>query len=94
MKPPLPTDPLTRAWVVLLLLCAASTLIAALDALAVAPVVVGALILLLSWMKARVILSRYLGLWRAPTWRAGFNWVLGLYCLLLLGLYLVPDFAS
>ncbi len=82
--------PLTRAWCVLILLSAASTAIAALVSLDAAPTVMGVAILFLAWIKARVILSRYLGLWQAPSWRTGFNWVLGVYCLLLLGLYLVP----
>lgn len=86
----MPTDPLTRAWLALLLLCGASTAIAALVTRGLAPVAVGVAILLLAWLKSRVILSRYLGLWKAPTWRSGFNWALGFYCLLLLGLYLAP----
>lgn len=85
-------EPLLRAWLLLLLLGAGSTLFAVLDLRGVAPAAVGGLILMLSWLKARIILSRYLGLWRAPTWRAGFDWVLGFFCLLLCGLYLVPEF--
>lgn len=81
---------LTRAWLVLLLLSGASALIAALVAWGFEPAAIGAVILLLAWVKSRVILSRYLGLWQAPAWRAGFNWFLALYCLLLLGLYLIP----
>ncbi len=83
-------DPTVRAWFSLLLLSGASVLIASGAANTLPAGATGALVLLFAWMKARVILSRYLGLWRAPSWRAGFNWVLGLYCLLLLGLYLVP----
>ena len=48
------------------------------------------IILTLAWLKARVILGRYLGLAAAPFWRRGFNLSLALFCLLLLGLYLVP----
>ena len=83
-------SPLTRAWLTLLLLSLGSTLIAAAVSRGFAPAAAGVAILLLAWLKARVILSRYLGLWQAPGWRAGFNWVLGFYCLLLLGLYLIP----
>lgn len=50
----------------------------------------GAIILALAWAKARVILARYLGLAQAPFWRRGFETALALFCLLLLGLYLVP----
>lgn len=86
-------SPLTRAWIVLLALSGGSTLIAAAVTAGIAPVIAGAAILMLAWLKSRVILSRYLGLWQAPAWRAGFNAVIGLYCLLLLGLYLIPAVA-
>ncbi|WP_068116794.1 hypothetical protein [Tropicimonas marinistellae] len=86
--------PLTRAWSALLLLSGLSTVIASLVTRGLAPVAVGGAILVLAWLKARVILSRYLGLWKAPGWRAGFNWVLGFYCLLLLALYFVPTVVS
>ncbi|MDV7143267.1 hypothetical protein R3X27_11295 [Tropicimonas sp. TH_r6] len=86
--------PLTRAWLILLLLSGASALIAALVAQSFAPAALGAVILFLAWMKSRVILSWYLGLRQAPAWRAGFNWVLALYCLILLGLYLIPALGS
>lgn len=85
---------LTGAWLALVLLSGASTVIAVMVSRHAAPAVVGVVILLFAWMKSRVILSRYLGLWRAPSWRAGFNAVLGLYCLLLLGLYLIPALAA
>ncbi|WP_371227274.1 nitric oxide reductase F protein [Roseovarius sp. 2305UL8-3] len=50
----------------------------------------GCVILCLAWAKARVILSRYLGLCNAPFWQRGFDIALGLFCLVLLGLFLVP----
>lgn len=87
-------EPLTRAWFALILLSGASTVLAGMTSLNAAPALAGAAILLVAWMKARVILSRYLGLWQAPAWRAGFNWVLGIYCLFLLGLYVVPALAA
>jgi hypothetical protein len=83
-------DPLLRAWGALIGLSLGSTAQSLwhwppnLGALA------GALILTLGWLKARVILSRYLGLSAAPFWRRGFGLALGLFCLLLLGLYLLP----
>ncbi|MDT8328592.1 MAG: nitric oxide reductase F protein [Roseovarius sp.] len=86
----MPRDPLLRAWVALMALSLGSTLISLwhwppdLTALA------GALILTLGWLKARVILARYLGLVAAPFWRRGFGLCLALFCLLLLGLYLLP----
>ncbi|POF27742.1 nitric oxide reductase F protein [Roseibium marinum] len=85
-------DATTRAWVTLMVLSGASVLVALTGGASFGGSVAGALILLFAWMKARVILARYLGLWRAPAWLSGFNWVLGLYCMLLLGLFLAPDF--
>jgi len=83
---------ITKAWLQLLLLSAASVLLATGLAQSAGVALTGSLVLLLAWMKARVILSRYLGLAEAPAWRSGFNLVLGLFCLLLLLLYLVPVF--
>lgn len=83
-----------RAWVALLVFSLLSTLIAAavgggrLDAGLVAGG--GTATLLLAWMKARVILSDYLGLRAAPFWRRGFMLVLTIYALVLAGLYLAP----
>lgn len=87
-------DPILRAWLSLLVLSGASVLVAYIVPAGFNQAAIGAVILLLAWMKARVILSRYLGLWQAPSWRSGFYWVLGFYCLLLLGLYLIPAFAG
>ena len=88
------SDPVTRAWLTLLTLSAATVLATLLIALPAAQSAVGAVVLLLSVLKARIILSRYLGLWQAPTWLSGFGWVLAFYFLLLLGLYLLPAFRS
>ncbi|MCV0427400.1 MAG: hypothetical protein K5905_18220 [Roseibium sp.] len=87
-------DPTTRAWLVLLLLSGASVLAAVLAGGSFSKSVIGVFVLLFAWMKARVILSRYLGLWQAPTWLSGFNWALGFYGLLLIGLYLIPAFTA
>jgi len=83
---------LTRAWIALLTLSAASTLVS----VAMShgsfsrhmALVGGITILVFGWIKARIILSRYLGLSRAPNWLRGFDMVLGFYSLLLLCLYL------
>jgi hypothetical protein len=48
------------------------------------------MILTLAWLKARVILGRYLGLVNATFWARGFGISLALFCALLLGLYLIP----
>jgi len=85
-------DPLLRAWAALMLLSLGSTVIARLVGTGglgrASGLVAGAAILALAWAKARVILARYLGLAQAPSWRPGFEIVLGVYALGLLGLYL------
>lgn len=84
------TDPLMRAWAWLLALSLGSTVVSLWawpDGLAP---LAGATILVLAWLKARVILARYLGLAAAPFWRRGFDISLALFCLLLLGLFLLP----
>jgi len=54
----------------------------------------GVAILLFAVVKARIILSQYLGLAQAPFWRHGFNGALTLYGLVLLGLYRAPWLAA
>ncbi len=50
----------------------------------------GIAILVLAWLKARLILAAYLGLAAAPFWRRGFEIALAAYGLLLAALYLIP----
>lgn len=83
-------DALTRAWIALVALSGGSALVAAAAGAGGDRRLAGAAILALAVIKARVILARYLGLWRAPSWRRGFNLSLSLLALLLLGLYLIP----
>lgn len=84
--------PVTRAWILLLALSVASTLLslgAARGAFTGSAVTLGgAAILALAWTKARTILNAYLRLDEAPAFRRGFGLALGLYALLLLGLFL------
>ncbi|MAN99693.1 MAG: nitric oxide reductase F protein [Roseovarius sp.] len=82
-------DPLLRAWGWLIGLSLCSTGVSLWHWPATLTPLAGALILTLGWLKARVILGRYLGLEAAPFWRRGFDIALALSCLLLLGLYLV-----
>lgn len=82
-------DPLLRAWGWLIGLSLCSTVVALWHWPATLTPLAEALILTLGWLKARVILGRYLGLEAAPFWRRGFDIALALFCLLLLGLYLV-----
>lgn len=81
---------LITAWLVLTGLSLASTLIASLPPLPGGPVVAGVVVLGLAWLKARVILSQYLGLIAAPAWRRGFGLTLALFCLVLGALYALP----
>ncbi|WP_226779067.1 cytochrome C oxidase subunit IV family protein [Oceaniglobus trochenteri] len=82
--------PLERAWLALILLSGASTVLAELVDSGFDTRITGSIVMLLAFLKARVILSRYLGLAAAPRWRGGFNLCLGLFCIALLGLYLAP----
>lgn len=81
---------LLRAWIALLVFSAGSTLLSLWDIPTEWKFGAGVAILTLSWLKARIILQRYLGLAQAPFWARGFNIGLALSCLLFLGLYLVP----
>ena len=79
-------NPVTKAWALLIALSAASTLIAAsglqgrMLALAVLP---------LAWIKAQLILNRYLHLSQAPPIARGFALSLGVFMALLIGLAVV-----
>lgn len=84
------TDPIVKAWASLIGLSGASVLVSLLLGSSVPEAAIGAAVFFLAWLKARVILLRYLGLWEAPAWAAGFSWVLALYGLLMLTLYLIP----
>ena len=84
----LKTAPLTRAWILLIALGILSVVAAGLVDVGIDRRITGAMVLLLALFKARVVLSQYLGLWAAPSWRRGFNLTLTAFCLLLLGLYL------
>lgn len=81
-------DPLLRAWVWLVALSIGSTIVA-LTLPRLQATVAGVVILTLAWLKARVILARYLGLAAVPAVAFGFGLVLGLFMLAALGLYLV-----
>jgi len=83
-------DPLLRAWGWLIALSLASTTITFWTWPPPLTSFAGILILLLAWAKARIILARYLGLACAPFWRRGFDIALGVFCLMCLGLYIVP----
>ena len=86
----MPADPLLRAWGALIVFSLGSTAVSLWHWPPALTAAAGGVILLLAWLKARVILGRYLGLVAAPSWRRGFGLALALFCLLLLGLYLLP----
>ena len=78
------------AWGMLMLLSLGSTLLSWPEIWAYWPVAGGVGALLLAWLKARIVLSRYLGLQAAPFWLRGFEISLALLVLLLLALYILP----
>lgn len=82
---------ITRAWLILLALSAASTFVSlnvTLQRPDAIPFLGGVVILLLAWAKARLIAARYLDLAEAPGYLRGFSLVLALFMAALLGLYL------
>lgn len=84
-------QPITRAWLLLLALSAASTAVSfniTTPLSAQVPLLGGVVILLLAWAKARIIAARYLELAQAPGYLRGFSLVLALFMAALLGLYL------
>ena len=83
------SDPLVRAWLALVALSALATAVSLLrpDSPPWAGTVAGAAILVLAWLKARVILDRYLGLAEVPGARRGFGAGLGAFALAALALY-------
>lgn len=82
-------DPLVRAWAVLIALSALATAVAVLrpDAPRSVVIAAGAVILGLAWLKARVILNRYLELASHPGPRRAFGAVLAMWALAALVLY-------
>lgn len=75
-------DMLTRAWLTLIALTAATAAIAGLDGR-----VAAAGLLALAWLKARVILGRYLHLHDAPGWLGAFMLPLAIWMLSIATLY-------
>ena len=84
--------PMTRAWLTLLALGLVTTTLAAapVGAMSPAAALVSALILIVAWIKMRLILRNYLELRHSRTWSRIFDWILGVFSLALHGLYLIP----
>lgn len=78
-------NPLTRAWLSLLVLSTASAL---LTILPLSSPVLSAGILILALSKARIILARYLDLTHSPAWLSGFTNVLTGFAMVIFGLSL------
>lgn len=76
-------DPLLRAWLALVALSGLATVLSLHSGR-----VFGAAILLIALVKARLILSRYLGLAQVRSWLSGFSAACSLLGALLLALYL------
>lgn len=81
---------LFRAWGALIVLSLGSTVLSMIVLPDLWVAVAGVSILVLAWIKARIVLARYMGLARAPAWQRGFDICLGLFAAMLIGLYLVP----
>ncbi len=79
---------LTRAWLILIALSMATTVFAGVLPEAGAGFVVT--VLVLAGVKSRVILSDYLGLRTAPTFRRGFGMILVGFLSLAMLLYALP----
>lgn len=77
-------DDLTRNWLWLLTLIAATVLVAGIEGR-----IAAAVLLLLAWAKVRAILARFLHLDRAPDWLAAFRVPLAIWLAVLWGLYAV-----
>ncbi len=79
-----------RAWIQLMALGAITTGLAqAIDGEQTG-VIAGAAILVVAFLKSRIVLKNYLGLALAPSWQGGFDLALGAFVLLALTVYLVP----
>lgn len=81
---------LMHTWIWLIALSGGSAIVAYVASHGVDRRITGAVILTLALFKARLILSRFLGLAQATGWLSGFSWVIGLVGVLILGLYLIP----
>jgi len=84
--------PLINAWIALIVLSLATTALSIAGSDKTWVPVTGTAILLIAWIKARLVLARYMGLAAAPSWQGGFDICLGIFVLVLGGLYLAPAF--
>lgn len=80
--------PLIVAWAGLAVLSAATTLITLAPAGAGSRILAAGSLLLLAGLKARLILTHYLGLRGSRFWRGGFTLALAIFLLVAFALYL------
>lgn len=81
---------LARAWMALIVASIVSTGLALLPVPAGWSAAIGIAILVVAWIKARIVLARYMGLETVPAWQHGFDLCLGAFTLLLISLFLAP----
>lgn len=84
----MPTRGISQAWITLAALSAATTLLTLYRAGNEARSIIAAAVLLLAGLKARVILSRYLGLGTSRFWMRTFDLAIGGFLVVAYGLYL------
>ncbi len=86
---PRPSRSLVLAWLGLAGLSGVAAAIALAAGQGLARPVAGVAIMAVALLKARIILSRYLGLDRAPGWLSGGMWGIGAWALVILALYML-----
>lgn len=73
------TRSLIEAWLVLVVLSAGTTILTLIEASASYRLIIGGGVLVLAGLKARVILTRYLGLGRSRFWKQMFDVLLFIF---------------
>lgn len=84
----MPAREISKAWVALAVLSAATALLTLHRAGSETRTIIAAAVLLLAGLKARVILSRYLGLGTSRFWMRTFDLAIGGFLVIAYGLYL------
>lgn len=84
----MPISGISKAWITLAVLSAATTLLTLLRDSNEARSVIAAAVLLLAGLKARVILTRYLALASSRFWMRTFDLAIGGFLIVAYGLYL------
>lgn len=77
-------DPLVRAWLQLCVLIVVSTIVAQFSGVLATAILVTA-----AFFKGRIILGAYLHLSTAPAWLTAASTILGIWLVLIAGLYMI-----